>query len=128
MRNQKAAGNAGYRIVLDEQPIAYDHVLPLQVSCGEVMVILKLAPNDEFVVIGCLAEMDLNYITFDYVVLDKTLEDRFRQTGVVLLKRDRDRMASLEQIPCVIVSDSEEPEASLFCLRVRRCVLRRIGH
>jgi hypothetical protein len=128
MINHKAAGNAGYRIVMDEQAGAYDHVLPLEVLCDEIMVILKLASDDEFVVIGCLAEMDSNYITFDYVVLDRTLQERLHETATVLLKRDRDRMASIEQIQCVIVSDSEESEASFFCLRLRRCVLRRFRH
>jgi hypothetical protein len=91
------------------------------------MVILKLPSDDEFMVIGRLSEMDSDHIGFDYVVLDRTLEDKIGFEGTVLLKRDWDLLDSIERVSCVIESDVEESGASFSSLRIRKCVVRRIG-
>ncbi len=88
------------------------------------MVFLELA-DDEFVVIGSLAEIDASCITFDYLEMDRTLEDRLHAIGTVLLKRDCDCVVSLERIPCAVVSDSSNSGNSFFGLPIRRCVLRK---
>ena len=127
MRKYKTDGNGACRIVPGEQSRGCDHMSPLELSGGAIMVIFELPSIEGFVVIGCLAEIDVNHITFDYVVLDRTLEDSLHMTGIVLIKRNCDPIAFLERIPCVIVFDSDSSATSFRGLRIRRCVLRRIG-
>jgi hypothetical protein len=58
VRNGKSAGSAECRYVFDERPGAFERILPLEVSCSETMVILKIPSDEEFVVIGRLSEID----------------------------------------------------------------------
>ena len=123
MKDHVALADSAYGIAADGSSGAYDHAFTLE----EIMVILKVSSDDEFAVIGRLAEMDSRYIAFSYVVLDRTLADMLDKTGVVLLKRERASFSSAEEIPCIVVSDTEEGEAPYLSLRTRKCVLKRIS-
>ena len=127
MTNGKSAGSAECRYVFDERSGAFERMLQLEVSWSETMVILNLPSDDEFVVIGRLTDIGSHRIAFDYVVLDRTLEDRIGVEGVVLLKREGGLPASIERIPCVVDSDEADSGVCFPGLRIRSCVLRRVG-
>ncbi len=95
-------------------------------SSHQTMVILESPQDDEAIVIGTLAEIGPRYMSFDYLVTDKILENNVNWTGRVQLKRDSDFKVLPEQIPCVIVSDFDNQEGSFFDLPIRRCILRLI--
>lgn len=90
-----------------------DRTSAIKAPKDQIMVILELSV-EELVVNGCVAEMDSICIAFDYLVMDKTLENRLDAIETVTLKRDCGPVASLERIPCVVVSDSDNSRLSLL--------------
>lgn len=124
MKRVEAASAEELRTVPVKHPTPFDGTSRRRLACGEVVVILELLSGDEFIVIGCLVEIDAGHIVFDYLVMDKTLEDRLGAAGSVLLKKNGDRFITLTQIPCVVISDVNNSESSFSGLPIRRCVLR----
>ncbi len=91
---------------------------------SEIMVILEFSSEGCPAYVGRLVEICPESVTFDYLLMDKSLEDRIGHSGSVRLKTFSDLKMLNAPIPCRIVSDTCPPNESLFNLSIRRCSLR----
>lgn len=102
-------------------PAGIAEMLP---ALSDIMVILEFSSQDCPAYVGRLVEVGRESVTFDYLVMDKSLEDRINQSGEVRLKTFSDLRMVNAPIPCRIVSDTCPPNESFFNLSIRRCSLR----
>jgi hypothetical protein len=92
------------------------------IPSSDIIVILEVSSGEIF--IGCLDSMDEEHLSFDYLVMEDSLQAYINERGNVRLKTTTDLSENGELVPCRVVSDCWRGGATFSEIHIRRCKLK----